>query len=297
MTAQLENGYTRIANEILEQIAKTKLNGTQFRILVSILRNTYGFGRRDAKFSLSFLAENTDINKRQVQRELNALIEAKVISVIEEATFSSPAVLSFNKYFDQWQLDRQVVANSSTGNETDNTTDVYLDTSTGSGLVVSTGSELDTPLFSGSLDAPEIEAPKNDPKEIYKESIKENIKERLFNFWNSRNIKVHSKFTEEISKALDKALKKWDEESISKAIQRYGVVYHDQNYFFKHKWGLANFLTQKNALPDFLDDGEKWQNYQRDQLQISPPTLRFDSPDSEYYEELRPDGSLVRVYR
>ncbi len=135
------------------------------------------------------------------------------------------------------------------------------------------------------------------PNDSQKVDGKIDLKERLFNFWNSQNIMVHRNLTPEISKALDKALKKWDEDTITEAIRRYGIVYHDSNYFFDYKWSLETFLTQKNTLPHFLDDGEKWQNYQRDQLQVSPPTLRFDSPDSEYYEELRPDGSLVRVYR
>lgn len=130
-----------------------------------------------------------------------------------------------------------------------------------------------------------------------KTNIKQEAKERLFNLWNSQGIIEHRQLTPEISKAFDKALKKWDEDAIAEAIKRYGIIYHDTEYFFKHKWGLEKFLAQKNALPDFLDEGDKWQNYQRDQLQVSPPTLRFDSPDSEYYEELRPDGSLVRVYR
>jgi hypothetical protein len=121
-------------------------------------------------------------------------------------------------------------------------------------------------------------------------------KERLFSFWNSLRIIVHRQITPEISKAIDKALKKWDEETITEAIRRYGIVYHDTEYFFKHKWKLENFLTQKNALPDFLDEGEKWQNYQRNQQQTSPQSqIVYVAPDGSHYKELRPDGTLVTV--
>lgn len=95
-------------------------------------------------------------------------------------------------------------------------------------------------------------------------------KERILSFWNSLRIIVHRQITPEISKAIDKALKKWDEETITEAIRRYGIVYHDTEYFFKHKWKLENFLTQKNALPDFLDEGEKWQNYLSSQRKTNP---------------------------
>lgn len=129
-----------------------------------------------------------------------------------------------------------------------------------------------------------------------KTDIKQEVKERLFNLWNSQGIIEHRQLTPEISKAFDKALKKWDEETITEAIKRYGIVYHDTEYFFKHKWKLENFLTQKNALPDFLDEGEKWQNYQRNQQQASPQSqIVYVAPNNSYYKELRPDGTLVTV--
>ncbi len=107
-------------------------------------------------------------------------------------------------------------------------------------------------------------------------------KERLFTLWNSQNIIVHGELTPEMAKALDKALKKWDEDTIAEAIRRYGKVYHDANYFFDYKWSLANFLTQKNTLPDFLDEGQKWQNYLTSQKKVSPKTKpKEDDPYDE----------------
>ena len=132
-----------------------------------------------------------------------------------------------------------------------------------------------------------------EPTEIKTE---DDSKERILSFWNSLRIIVHRQITPEISKAIDKALKKWDEKTITEAIRRYGIVYHDTEYFFKHKWKLENFLTQKNALPDFLDEGEKWQNYQRNQQQASPQSqIVYVAPNNSYYKELRPDGTLVTV--
>jgi hypothetical protein len=131
-----------------------------------------------------------------------------------------------------------------------------------------------------------------------KEKTDKNLeaKQTLFDLWNSQDITVHRQITPEISKAIDKALKKWDEETITEAIRRYGIVYHDTEYFFKHKWKLENFLTQKNALPDFLDEGEKWQNYQRNQQQTSPQSqIVYVAPDGSHYKELRSDGTLVTV--
>jgi phage replication O-like protein O len=52
--ADLDNGYTRIANEILEAMAKIKLSPTQYRILFVVWRYTYGFQRKEHKLSLTF---------------------------------------------------------------------------------------------------------------------------------------------------------------------------------------------------------------------------------------------------
>lgn len=102
---QLEDGYTRIANEILEVVSKVKLNGTQYKILMVIWRYTYGFNRKDSEFSLNFLSEATNSNKQQVKRELDKLIEHKVITVVKEAGFNTSRRLSFNKKYSEWNIE------------------------------------------------------------------------------------------------------------------------------------------------------------------------------------------------
>ena len=63
---QIDNGeFTRIANEILEHIAKAKLNGTQYAIILTIWRYTYGFQRISHEMSLGFMANLTGINNIQ----------------------------------------------------------------------------------------------------------------------------------------------------------------------------------------------------------------------------------------
>lgn len=102
---QLENGYTRIANEILEVVSKAKFNGTQFKILIIIWRYTYGFNRKDSEFSLKFLSEATNCNKQQIKRELDKLIEKKVVIVIKESDPNISRRLSFNKKYTEWEVD------------------------------------------------------------------------------------------------------------------------------------------------------------------------------------------------
>lgn len=97
---QLEDGYTRIANEILEQVAHLRLNGTQFRLLLIIWRYTYGYGRKEAELSLSFLASAIGASRSQVDRELTDLIRRRVIEVVPGSGRSR--MLRFNKDYNRW---------------------------------------------------------------------------------------------------------------------------------------------------------------------------------------------------
>lgn len=99
---QIENGYTRIANEILDAIAKHPLNGTQHRIIDVIWRYTYGFNRKEAELSESFIAKATGIDRRNIRRELIQLINMNLIIVAKEADFKSPRIIRFNKNYDSW---------------------------------------------------------------------------------------------------------------------------------------------------------------------------------------------------
>ncbi|MBO9596756.1 MAG: replication protein [Cohnella sp.] len=98
---QLERGHTRIANEILEKVARSRFNGTQLRVLLSIWRYTYGFRRKEHEFTLSFLAEAISAARSQVDREVTALIERNVLEVLAGGN-GRPRVLRFNKDFDAW---------------------------------------------------------------------------------------------------------------------------------------------------------------------------------------------------
>ena len=97
---QLEKGYTRLANSILENMAKIKLSPTQYRILFVVWRYTYGFKRKEHDLSLSFLSEATGCNKRHIQRELKLLEEKNVIhQTVKHGSFRK---ISFNKNYTEW---------------------------------------------------------------------------------------------------------------------------------------------------------------------------------------------------
>lgn len=102
---QLENGYTKIANEILEALAKMPLNGTQRRIIDVIIRFTYGFKRKEHYFSINFLINAMSLKRtqyKQICRELKSLIDMNILIEQSEPTKNNSRRLSFNKNFDLW---------------------------------------------------------------------------------------------------------------------------------------------------------------------------------------------------
>lgn len=165
---QLENGYTKIANELLEALSKTALNGTQWRIVLTIIRFTYGFNKKEAEMSLKLISNKTGINIKQVGRELNLLIKYKIVLVTKEANFKKSRVISFNKKYSKWIFPTEQM----TVNGLDDSQQIKE--LTVNGLVDLTVNGLDDPLY------------------IVKETIKETIKEKHF----FENAEVNNLFLE-----------------------------------------------------------------------------------------------------
>ena len=117
---QTENGFTRIANELMEVIPLYKFNGTQFRILFVVLRYTYGFQRKSHELSLTFIADSTGMHKQQIKRELDILIKNKVLIEEEPPSFNKPRIIQFNKNYKEWLISRQS-AKTLTVNKKDDT--------------------------------------------------------------------------------------------------------------------------------------------------------------------------------
>lgn len=103
---QTKKGYTRIANEILINITKANLNGTQLRIVMVIWRYTYGFHRKEHEMSIAFISEAINSQRAHVNRELNTLIDRNIVKSIGIGKRRG-RILSFNKNYEEWS-DRPV---------------------------------------------------------------------------------------------------------------------------------------------------------------------------------------------
>lgn len=96
---QIENGYTRIANELLEGLARQNLSPYESRVLFAVLRKTYGYNKKVDKISLSQLDDITKIGRVAVSKSIKKLEEKHVLLVDRGARIPS---LSLNKNYDEW---------------------------------------------------------------------------------------------------------------------------------------------------------------------------------------------------
>lgn len=76
---QKEDGYTAVANELVERLALAPLSGAQFRLLWVILRKTYGWCKKTDAISVAQFAEATGLHRKLVERELRELARRRYI--------------------------------------------------------------------------------------------------------------------------------------------------------------------------------------------------------------------------
>ena len=63
-----ENGFTRIPHELIEAFAKTKITGECMRVLMVIIRYSYGYSHDSTQLSLGRISELTSLDRRNVNR-------------------------------------------------------------------------------------------------------------------------------------------------------------------------------------------------------------------------------------
>lgn len=100
---QLEDGYTRIANEIFEQLAQTQLSGHEWRMLVIIWRKTYGWKKKQDMISLTQFMKLTGLSKSRCSEALSSLEARRIIKRgVPENRNTKARSYQFNKHFRQW---------------------------------------------------------------------------------------------------------------------------------------------------------------------------------------------------
>lgn len=103
---QKENGFTPIANELMEVLARSKFTTREYKCLLFLLRKTYGYSKLEDAISLSQWVKGTRLYKIDVSRTLQRLAERNVIvSTTSGSGRGAKTVYRFNKHYEQWDQD------------------------------------------------------------------------------------------------------------------------------------------------------------------------------------------------
>lgn len=98
---QCENGFLRLANELVDAFAKTRLAGQEYQVVWAVIRKTYGFGKKSDKISYGQLSAMTGLDRRRVFKIVKDLSKKKVLTITNNGD-RRPVTICINKNYDQW---------------------------------------------------------------------------------------------------------------------------------------------------------------------------------------------------
>lgn len=117
---QAEEGYTKIANELLEAFSRLDASGSAWRVFMVVLRKTYGYHKKIDKVSLTQFEAMSGLTRKSVCRGINELTELRVITVEKDGYINTYQV---QKDYSLWDSVKPV-----TSDKNDTKSSVKLDT-------------------------------------------------------------------------------------------------------------------------------------------------------------------------
>lgn len=100
---QVEKGYTRISNELLQALAQCRLTSYEWSVLMIIARMTYGYQVKKKKISYAYIAKHTNISKRNVIRAVKALNDKVIVGLKREEGAKALNEMWINKDYALWK--------------------------------------------------------------------------------------------------------------------------------------------------------------------------------------------------
>ena len=97
---QVEEGYTKISNELLEALARIRVPGEARQVLDVILRKTYGYSKKEDAISLSQFVLATGLSKSHI---CDALKKLNAMNLITENGKGIAKNYSIYKHFSLWK--------------------------------------------------------------------------------------------------------------------------------------------------------------------------------------------------
>lgn len=106
---QKEEGSTMIANEVLEKIYSFPFTNSELRVLLFIIRKTWGWHKKEDKISYKQIANSTSTTRRNAIYLVKSLVKKQALFV--KSGYIN--TISFNKDYDKWVVKKQALVKES----------------------------------------------------------------------------------------------------------------------------------------------------------------------------------------
>jgi len=103
--ADIDDGYTRIANELLEAVMAADLTARQLKVVLAVIRKTYGFGKKFDRITNTQIAMMTGIHHTHVCKAKNEMIAMNII-------VTNGHSIGVNKVISDWNFEVSQVSES-----------------------------------------------------------------------------------------------------------------------------------------------------------------------------------------
>jgi len=100
---QVENGHLKIANEVWDHLTSARLTGSEFQIILAVIRKTWGWNQKECPISLPEFQSVTRMPERTTVNSLNSLIGKNILICIKGGGRSNASKWSFNKNWELWK--------------------------------------------------------------------------------------------------------------------------------------------------------------------------------------------------
>lgn len=94
-----DNGYTRIANELLEAIASADLTARQLKLMLAYVRKTYGFNKKSDRIADDQIAQITGLSRQNVNKAKKELLSMNCLLM-------EGSQIGINKEVSAWQFSK-----------------------------------------------------------------------------------------------------------------------------------------------------------------------------------------------
>ena len=107
MASPQPDRFVRVSTELLEAVITTKFTATQLKIVLWVIRKTYGWNRKTTLFSWYSMARELQLSRSNVHEEGRRLINAGVLCFIK-------GEIGIQKDYEKWfSTDRETATNAS----------------------------------------------------------------------------------------------------------------------------------------------------------------------------------------